>query len=121
MGRRTRRPSARWTCWIRPSRRSPSSHVVLRVRRKPVGAAAPLPAWARLDELEEYEALCRARLRHLVEVREPLVLVSQIQRSGGTLLSQLFDGHPQCHAHPGELHIGWPRKRYWPPLDLERP
>ena len=28
-------------------------------------------------------------------VHEPLVLISQIQRSGGTLLSQLFDGDPE--------------------------
>jgi hypothetical protein len=74
-----------------------------------------------LDELDDYRALCRARLGHLVEVREPLVLISQIQRSGGTLLSQLFDGHPECHAHPGELHIGKPRKHHWPQLDLGRP
>jgi hypothetical protein len=77
--------------------------------------------WDRLGELEEYEALCEVRLRHLVEVREPLVLVSQIQRSGGTLLSQLFDGHPECHAHPEEVKIGFPRKHDWPMLDLNRP
>ena len=52
----------------------------------------------------------------LVPVREPLVLISQVQRSGGTLLSQLFDGHPEVHAHPGELHIG-PGKSHWPALD----
>jgi Sulfotransferase family len=49
-------------------------------------------------------------------VLEPLVLISQVQRSGGTLLSQLFDGHPEVHAHPGELHIG-PGKAHWPSLD----
>ena len=54
----------------------------------------------------------------LVLVREPLVLISQVQRSGGTLLSQLFDGHPECHAHPGELHIG-PAKTRWPALDRD--
>jgi sulfotransferase family protein len=79
------------------------------------------PPWKQLSELEEYEALCRVRLEHLVEVREPLVLVSQIQRSGGTLLSQLLDGHAECHAHPHELKIGYPRERNWPPLDLARP
>jgi hypothetical protein len=52
----------------------------------------------------------------IVPVREPLVLISQVQRSGGTLLSQLFDGHPGCHAHPAELHIG-PVKSRWPSLD----
>jgi hypothetical protein len=72
-------------------------------------------------ETDEYGELCRARLGHLVEVREPLVLVSQIHRSGGTLLSQLFDGHPECHAHPHELAIGYPRSRNWPQLDLRAP
>ncbi|HKP17935.1 MAG TPA: sulfotransferase [Gaiellaceae bacterium] len=77
--------------------------------------------WARLEKDEEYELLARMRIRHLVPVREPLVLVSQIQRSGGTLLSQLFDGHPQCHAHPHELTIGFPKSQHWPPLDLRSP
>jgi hypothetical protein len=85
------------------------------------GEVTPVAPWEQLTELEEYQALCRVRLEHLVPVREPLVLVSQVQRSGGTLLSQLFDGHPECHAHPHELKIGYPQKRYWPPLDLARP
>jgi hypothetical protein len=62
--------------------------------------------------------LAQMRLKHLTLVTEPLVLISQIRRSGGTLLSQLFDMHPQCHAHPPELNIGYPRKSDWPPLDL---
>ena len=53
-----------------------------------------------LGEADEYRALVDQRLAHLVPVREPLVLVSQIQRSGGTLLSQLFDGHPECPRAP---------------------
>jgi hypothetical protein len=77
--------------------------------------------WERLGEREEYEQLCRVRVEHAVEVREPLVLVSQIQRSGGTLLSQLFDGHPECHAHPHELTIGYPKSQLWPRLDLDAP
>jgi Sulfotransferase family len=80
--------------------------------------APPLPPWQRRDDAEEFAELSRARRRHVVPVREPLVLISQIQRSGGTLLSQLFDGHPECHAHPGELYIGKPKKWEWPPLDL---
>jgi hypothetical protein len=67
---------------------------------------------------DEYGDLCRVRLDHLVEVREPLVLVSQIQRSGGTLLSQLFDAHPEVHAHPWELEIGHPRRTNWPQIEL---
>jgi hypothetical protein len=77
------------------------------------------PLWERLDEHEEYGQLCRVRLEHVVPIREPLVLVSQIQRSGGTLLSRLFDGHPECHPHPYELKIG--RKARWPKLDLDEP
>jgi hypothetical protein len=67
----------------------------------------------------EHETLVEQRVRHAVEVREPLVLVSQIQRSGGTLLSQLFDAHPELHAHPHELHTGHPSKIRWPELDLD--
>jgi hypothetical protein len=63
----------------------------------------------------------KVRLEHAVPVREPLVLISQIQRSGGTLLLQLFDGHRQCHVDPYELKIGHPKKHNWPPLDLSRP
>jgi hypothetical protein len=81
----------------------------------------PKPAWERLSELEEYEELMRMRQEHLVPVQEPLVLISQIQRSGGTLLSQLFDGHPEVHAHPHEVCIGKPHKWDWPPLDLSAP
>jgi Sulfotransferase family len=77
--------------------------------------------WEQLGEAEEYAALVRQRLEHVVPVAEPLVLCSQIQRSGGTLLSQLFDGHHECHAHPHEIKIGYPREANWPPLDLERP
>jgi hypothetical protein len=81
----------------------------------------PRRPWERLSELEEHEALLEMRLEHLVPVREPLVLISQIQRSGGTLLSQLFDGHPQVHVHPHEICIGKPDKWDWPPLDLSAP
>lgn len=50
-------------------------------------------------------------------INAPLVLISQVQRSGGTLLSQLFDGHPQLAAHPDEFRIGYPTEEDWPPVD----
>ena len=78
-------------------------------------------AWEDLGQLEEYEQLSRCRLEHVVPVHEPLVLISQVQRSGGTLLSRLFDGHPQCHAHPYELKVGRGKEHRWPKLDLARP
>jgi hypothetical protein len=74
-----------------------------------------------LTETDEYEALCKARLDHLVPVTQPLVLVSQVPRSGGTLLSQLFDGHPEVHAHPHELRIGRPTSRDWTTVDVTAP
>jgi hypothetical protein len=75
-----------------------------------------------LRDAREYQSLAQIRIEHAVPVREPLVLVSQIERSGGTLLSRLFDAHPECHAHPRDIEIGYPNdKRHWPPIDLDRP
>ena len=64
------------------------------------------------------ESLYKACVEHTRPVTSPLALISQVQRSGGTLLSQLFDGHPELHAHPHELKIGYPTKYTWPKLDL---
>jgi hypothetical protein len=80
---------------------------------------AETPLWSRLDEPGEYRELARTRLGHVVHVREPMLLCSQVQRSGGTLFSRLLDGHPEVHAHPHELKIG--RKDRWPKLDLDAP
>jgi len=55
---------------------------------------------------------------YIFPVTSPLALISQVQRSGGSLLSQLFDGHPELHAHPHELKIGYPKKHIWPKIDL---
>src|SRR4051794_18267552 len=74
-----------------------------------------------VDDLDDYRALIEARLKNVVPVAEPLVLISQIQRSGGTLMLQLLDAHPECHVDPWELKIGHPKKHNWPPLDLSRP
>jgi hypothetical protein len=57
-------------------------------------------------------------LEYVQPVTAPLALISQIQRSGGSMLSQLFDGHPEVHAHPHELKIGYPKKYNWPDIDL---
>jgi hypothetical protein len=65
------------------------------------------------------ESFCRSYFEHVAPVTSPLVLISQIQRSGGSLLSQLFDGHPELHAHPHELKIGNPKKYIWPQIDLK--
>jgi hypothetical protein len=62
--------------------------------------------------------LCRISLEHIAPVTCPLALISQIQGSGGALLSKLFDGHPELHVHPHELMIGHIEKGIWPRIDL---
>lgn len=78
---------------------------------------APRQELGIVDGMDMREVTSRHRLRFTTPVRQPLVLISQIQRSGGTLLSQLLDGHSQLHVHPGELHIGRPNKYSWPQID----
>jgi hypothetical protein len=67
----------------------------------------------------DLERALRPRRENIVPVDEPLALICQAQRSGGTLLVRLFDGHPQCHAHPHELLIGYPKPHTWPELPLD--
>jgi hypothetical protein len=68
---------------------------------------------------DDLKRALRPRRENVVPVREPLVLICQAQRSGGTLLARLFDGHPRCHAHPYELQIGLRRVHTWPELPLD--
>lgn len=68
---------------------------------------------------DNLKTIYRTCLENITPVTIPLVLISQIQRSGGSLLSQLFDGHPEIYAHPDELTIGYPKKYYWPQIDLK--
>jgi hypothetical protein len=72
-----------------------------------------------LADWRHMERMFRARREALVPIHEPMVLISQIQRSGGNLLSSLLDGHPQLHVHPWEIQVGHPSKSEWPRLDLE--
>ena len=76
-----------------------------------------------VGEFKEYTSqlngLAEGVSDNVFPVTAPLVLISQIQRSGGTLLSQLFDGHPELHAHPHELKLGYPKKHMWPKIDLD--
>jgi hypothetical protein len=67
--------------------------------------------------------LGRYRLENTVKVDQPMILITQIQRSGGTLLSRLMDGHPSLFAHPYELSWGRPEKWHWPmtPSDGQAP
>lgn len=64
-----------------------------------------------LDDIGTFLA-SRVEPRH-----HPMVLISQAQRSGGSLLNQLFDGHPELAAYPQELRFGFEYDDVWPPLD----
>lgn len=49
------------------------------------------------------------KLSKIYKINHNLVLISQIQRSGGSLLSQLFDGHSKILAYPSELILTDPK------------
>jgi hypothetical protein len=65
--------------------------------------------------LQDLSRICS---EHVVPVTSPIALISDIQGSGGTLLSLLFDGHPELHVHPHELMFGYPERDIWPKIDL---
>src|SRR3954453_1004425 len=79
--------------------------------------AAAAQGWLHEGENQlDLERALRPRRENVVRVDQPLALICQAQRSGGTLLAGLFDGHPQCHVPPHELRIGDRRAHTWPRL-----
>lgn len=61
----------------------------------------------------------QAKRQWVVRVNHPMLLISQVQRAGGTLLSRLFDAHPECFSHPMELKWGRPAKWNWPSFEAD--
>src|SRR5207245_2672656 len=74
-----------------PARRS--------VRAKLRGPTVALDPDLSLASWRDADHLFHVIRAALVPIDQALVLVSQTQRSGGTLLNTLFDGHPQLHVH----------------------
>ncbi len=70
--------------------------------REPVVRSAVVD-WDEGEAAREYRQVLTTRAREAVTVDQPLVLITQAPRSGGTLLMRLFDGHPACHAIGHEL------------------
>ena len=65
-------------------------------------------------------SIARRLISSYQPVRSPLIMISQVERSGGSLMAQLLDGHPELLAHPHELKIGYPEKLNWPPTGLPK-
>lgn len=70
--------------------------------------------------IRHFQTPAITRKNTVTPVIQPMVLITQIQRSGGSLLSQLFDDHPECHTHPHELCWGKPEKWNWPDLPVNQ-
>jgi hypothetical protein len=128
-----RRKRARPPAPAERTRPETNGHVALpeelAVRVARIEAAASAQT-ARTEELLDYvrratglrdraEEALELRRQNVVRIDQPLALICQAPRSGGTLLARLFDGHPELHAHPHELHIGARRPHTWPDLALD--
>ena len=83
-------------------------------RRRKLRAGTQWLNSAEFDDTTVIAALKESCLTHVRPINQPLILISQPGRSGGTLLSQLFDGHPQCFAYPFELKLNRVAKAHWP-------
>jgi hypothetical protein len=97
-----------------------SNHIdAPRVRTKSVFLDSNDPGQALLDFFERLGTQASVGPTKQRAVRSlPLILISQLPRSGGSLLSQLLDGHPQLLVYPWEMTIGYPVKNEWPILDM---
>jgi len=92
---------------------------VIRISDKTEFLEAADPGQALLKFFDQLGAKASPEVDRCSAVRGlPLLLISQLPRSGGSLLSQLFDGHPQLLVHPWEVTIGYPVKSDWPTLDM---
>jgi len=97
-----------------------SNHIdAPRVRTKSVFLQTSDPGQALLDFFQRLGTEASPEPCERLAVRRlPLILISQLPRSGGSLLSQLLDGHPRLLVYPWEMTIGYPVKNEWPILDM---
>jgi len=93
-------------------RRNLSTYIRKRSRKKLIARASR----HRDSSLNDLIHIC---LKDISPITAPLVLISQIENSGGPLLNQLFDGHPEIYCHPQEFLGGDPHKRGWPKIELK--
>jgi hypothetical protein len=88
---------------------------------KRIGAHPRSASVTGLATAADLERFVESRWEAFVVVDEPLALISQVQRSGGTLINTLLDGHPELYVHPYELRGGHSteEKAQWPVVDLD--
>jgi hypothetical protein len=66
--------------------------------------------------LKTYYRLLFVRPAEIYKLDIPLLIVSGLQRSGTTLMTQLLNNHRQLLSYFQELYIGDPKKYHWPNL-----
>ena len=47
--------------------------------------------------------------KQIQNIDNNLIIIGQVQRSGGSLLTQLFDNHKEIYSYPNELIITEPK------------
>jgi sulfotransferase family protein len=111
---------AAWTIPLGGSVDRSSNHIDgARIRTKSVFLETGDPGQALLEFFERLGTGASHEPHERPDVKSlPLILISQLPRSGGSLLSQLLDGHPQLLVYPWEMTIGYPVKNDWPILDM---
>ena len=65
-----------------------------------------------------YLKMICARRDEIVPYNYPLLIISGMQRSGTTMVTQLLSNHPSVLSYFAELHIGKPNKYHWPSLEV---
>ncbi len=68
------------------------------------------------SHLEDILQIC---LQHISPVTTPLVLLSQVSCSGGSLLGRLLDGHSNLHTYPHSFAVEAPGTGSWPEIDIK--
>ena len=62
--------------------------------------------FSKLRFFQQNYHLLRSKSENVITIDQPMVLISQAPRSGGTLLKRLFDNHSECHVYPVEFAMG---------------
>lgn len=73
-----------------------------------------------LKFIKDDKQYIKFKTKDIKYINQPIILVSQLPRSGGSLVAQLFDSHEELYSFPDEVKIGYPIKYIWPKLKLNK-